>query len=44
MTNISKKKQEIKSIIGRQPKQKFLSKSQKDYYGLLKEKEILETF
>lgn len=41
MTNISKKKQEIKSIIGRQPKQKFLSKSQKDYYGLLKEKEIV---
>jgi phosphate starvation-inducible PhoH-like protein len=41
MTNISKKKQEIKSIVGRQPKQKFLSKSQKEYYDILKEKEIV---
>ena len=40
MANISQKKQEIKSIIGKSPRQKFLSKSQKEYYELLINKEI----
>lgn len=41
MANISQKKQEIKSIIGKSPRQKFLSKSQKEYYELLVNKEIV---
>ena len=40
MANISQKKQEIKSIIGKSPRQKFLSKSQKEYYELLINKQI----
>jgi len=41
MSNISKKKSEIKEIIGRNPKQKFLNQNQKEYYNLLLDKEIV---
>lgn len=40
MANISRKKQEIRDIIGKPPRQKFLNKFQKDYYNLLEEKQI----
>jgi len=38
---LSTKKQDIKSIVGRSPKKKFLSRNQKEYYEELIEKEIV---
>ena len=38
---MSTKKQDIKSIVGRSPKKKFLSRNQKEYYEELIEKEIV---